>query len=258
MSVFVFMYHRTPAEAQDRFDVSLSTFKAQVDALIEAGVKIVPFDAVNDHAAPRHGKYACITFDDGHASNAPAYEYLAERGVRPASFIVRRWAETGVGEHGAGYMQAEELQAIAPICDLGAHGVNHVCLAKIPLAEAAEELCSSRAYLERILDRKVDTMALPGGSQSPQVMASARAAGYRLIGTSVASPHTLGGDAVNRIVVPRAARDDFLIRTVREPGVLWATREAERSFRRTRRETMRRIRSSLSAFGGRAPLAAEA
>jgi len=258
MSVFVFMYHRTPAEAQDRFDVSLRTFKAQVDALIEAGVKIVPFDAVNDHAAPRHGKYACITFDDGHASNAPAYEYLAERGVRPASFIVRRWAETGAGEHGAGYMQAEELQAVASICDLGAHGVNHVCLAKIPLADAAEELRSSRAYLEQVLGRKVDTMALPGGSQSPEVMESARAVGYRLIGTSVASPHRAEGDAVNRIVVLRAAGDDFLVRTVREPALLWAAREAERRLRRTRRETLHRIRASLSSLGRRAPVAAEA
>src|SRR3569832_2497522 len=110
MSVFVFMYHRTPAEAQDRFDVSLRTFKAQADALIEAGVKIVPFDAVNDHAAPRHGKYACITFDVDNASNAPAYEYLAERGVRPAAGGGRRGAGAGAGGRGAGGGRAGGLQ----------------------------------------------------------------------------------------------------------------------------------------------------
>jgi hypothetical protein len=89
-------------------------------------------------------------------------------------------------------------------------------------------------------------------------MESARAAGYRLIGTSVASPHRAEGDAVNRIVVPRAAGADFLIRTVREPAVLWAARDAERRFRRTRRETLHRIRASLSTLGRRAPVAAEA
>src|SRR3569832_845893 len=231
MSVFVFMYHRTPAEAQDRFDVSLRTFKAQVDALIEAGVKIVPFDAVNDHAAPRHGKYACITFDDGHASNAPAYEYLAERGVRPASFIVRRRAETGAGEPGAGYQQDEELQAVASSCDLGAHGVNHVCLAMIPLADAAEELRSSRAYLVQVLGRKVDTMALPGGSQSPEVMESARAVGYRLIGTSVAAPLWAEGVAVFGWGGPGAAGVVFVFRSGRVPGVRWAARVAARRLR---------------------------
>lgn len=257
MSVYVFMYHRTPAEAQDRFDVSLPVFKAQIDALIDAGVKVVSFDEANSVATSRQ-KHAVITFDDGHASNAPAYEYLAERGIRPASFIVRRWAETGVGEHGQGYMQADELRAIAPICDLGAHGVNHVCLAKIPLAEAVEELTSSRAYLEDVLGRTVDTMALPGGSSSPEVLDAARAAGYRLIGTSVLAPHTAAGDAINRIVVPRTDDRNYLLRTVREPSVLWAARSAERRFRKARRETFARIRGSLASLGGRGQAVAEA
>jgi peptidoglycan/xylan/chitin deacetylase (PgdA/CDA1 family) len=247
MSVFVFMYHRTPMEPDDRFDVSLSSFKAQIDALIAAGVSIIPFAEVNSRALPRLGKYAAITFDDGHASNAAAFDYLAERGVPSSAFIVRRWSETGVGEHGAGYLKAAELRAIAPLCELGGHGMTHRPLAKIPLVEAEEELRSSRAYLEDVLGRSVETMALPGGSISDAVIDRAQAVGFKLIGNSIFSPHTRESASVRRIEVRAKDGADYLVRTIRTPGALWAAREAERAFRRRRRNAVAKIRGSVSA-----------
>jgi peptidoglycan/xylan/chitin deacetylase (PgdA/CDA1 family) len=61
----------------------------------------------------------------------------------------------------------------------GSHSVSHVPLARIPAAQALDELTRSRASLSELLERDVDVFAYPFSNQSTAIRELARRAGYR-------------------------------------------------------------------------------
>ena len=81
------------------------------------------------------------------------------------------------------WMQLTETQlramADAPGISIGGHGYFHNDLAMLAPAALSSELRQSKAWLEKITGKPVESMAFPYGSYSPAVVTAARSAGYR-------------------------------------------------------------------------------
>ncbi|MDE3176232.1 MAG: polysaccharide deacetylase family protein [Pseudomonadota bacterium] len=200
MAVIVLMYHHTPAGAPEGFyDVGLAAFRDQIRALRDAGVSFVKFSECDRPELARAGTHVALTFDDGHASNAAAFHFLADEGLTPTAFVVRDWSARDPR-----YLSGRALGDLKGVCELGGHGATHRALTSLADAELDDELAASRDYVGAIVGAgPVKTMALPGGHGGRRELAAALRAGFTLVGNSRPLPHTTPGVGVNRICVNR-------------------------------------------------------
>ena len=199
MAVVVLMYHHTPDGAPEGFyDVALATLRAQIHALLDAGVSFVPFSQCGRRDYVEHGAHVALTFDDGHASNEAAFRFLADSGLKPTAFVVRDWSTRD-----ARYLSARALGDLKGAVELGGHGATHRALTGLTDAELAGELAASRDFVGAIAGAPVAEMALPGGHGAQRELAAAAAAGFRLVGNSRPLPHRRLALSVNRICINR-------------------------------------------------------
>ena len=218
MAVVVLMYHHTPDGAPEGFyDVSLSTFRDQIRALMDAGVSFVRFSECGRREYVERGRHVAITFDDGHASNEAAFRFLGDCGVTPTAFIVRDWS-TRDGR----YLSARALGDLRSVCELGAHGVTHRALSTLSQTELAGELAASRDFVEGIAGCPVAAMALPGGHGGARELAAAARAGFELVGNSRPLPHRRLGPSVNRICINRTHEPRAPLRLAQSGALHWA------------------------------------
>jgi peptidoglycan/xylan/chitin deacetylase (PgdA/CDA1 family) len=199
LAVVVLMYHHTPEGASEGFyDVSLSRLREQILTLRDAGASFIKFSQCGQPEFVERGVHVALTFDDGHASNAAAFGFLANLGVTPAAFIVRDWSRQD-----SRYLSAGALADLKTVCELGGHGATHRALDTLGAMELADELAASRDYVEVIAGVPAAAMALPGGHGAKRELAAARRAGFKLVGNSRPLPHQHAGLSVNRICVNR-------------------------------------------------------
>jgi peptidoglycan/xylan/chitin deacetylase (PgdA/CDA1 family) len=173
----------------------LSTLRAQVEALGQAGAHFIAFSECGRRDYVEHGLHVAVTFDDGHASNASAFGFLADAGVTPSAFVVRDWSQRD-----GRYLSAAALGDLKGVVELGGHGATHRALDRLTPGELADELAASRDYVQAIAGA-VATMALPGGHGGERELAAAARAGFTLVGNSRALPHRRLGPSVNRLCV---------------------------------------------------------
>ena len=78
-------------------------------------------------------------------------------------------------------MTTEQITHLAasPLVTIGAHGYYHNDLVRISINDAAQELSSSKRFLENIINKPVNAVAFPYGTYTPEVVAKAKEAGYR-------------------------------------------------------------------------------
>jgi peptidoglycan/xylan/chitin deacetylase (PgdA/CDA1 family) len=167
--------------------------------------------------------HVTVTFDDGHVSNAKAFEFLSKRNIVPTAFIVKSWAQ-GKSE----FLSADVLRELAGICHFGAHGATHADLTKLPDAQLCDELRSSRAFVEDTIQRPVDSMALPGGQGDKRVFAHARTCGYRLVGDSVHDIYRGHLDTVQRVCITLADSAERPLELIRAPRSYWLGKRLQR------------------------------
>jgi peptidoglycan/xylan/chitin deacetylase (PgdA/CDA1 family) len=87
--------------------------------------------------------------------------------------------------------------------EIGAHGVTHTSLARLPISAQREEVVGSKRALENLVHRPVTTFAYPFGQQSDYTVATVelvRAFGYTHACSAVAAPLELTTD---RFRIPR-------------------------------------------------------
>jgi peptidoglycan/xylan/chitin deacetylase (PgdA/CDA1 family) len=206
----VLMYHRLfadPAElagwrkAVTRHWVAVPEFERQVRALADRGYRPVPLTALLPGAErPRVGKPIVITFDDGWASDHRHARPILERlGWRSEHFVTVGW----VGRDAfMSWTQVEEVAGFG--AGVHSHSLTHRDLDRLPPREVRHELEASKAALEARLRRRVDFLALPGGTGAgASVRSTARELGYRGICTSRIGLNRLDADpyALRRIPV---------------------------------------------------------
>ena len=232
MPVLILMYHHTPEGAAESFyDVSMPALREQIERLIDAGIDFVRFSEVNSATSRSGQTRVALTFDDGHASNRAAFEYLHSRGIVPAAMIVRDWSQRDPA-----FLDARAIRSLAGICEFGAHGASHVALSSLDVAALDGELSDSRAYLEDILGTDVRTMALPGGMGSAAVRRRALARGYSLIGDSRPLRHERTSPFVPRVAITRQMSAQEPVALARAGAGFWLRR---------------RIRAAVSHHGPR-------
>ena len=209
MAVIVFMFHRTPPRAEQVWDVPLGKFKTQVQRMINSGVSFIRFHQAAQPKYLTKGSHVVLTFDDGHASNYDAFEYLSEKGIIPAAFVVRDWAE-----HRPEFLSSGTISSLSTVCDFGAHGVTHRDLTTLTEQELTGELMSSRTFLEDATGQSIRIMSLPGGRCNERVIRSARNCGYQVIGNSVFNANWRAETSVNRLCIKQYHSATYAMDTV--------------------------------------------
>lgn len=116
-----------------------------------------------------------LSFDDANLSDRTvALPELQARGLTADFFVL-------AGRIGApGSLSAEDILALRDAgMTIGSHGIAHVNWARLPPDALIQELTQSKATLETLLDRPVDTAGIPFGAWNGKVLRALRAAGYR-------------------------------------------------------------------------------
>lgn len=224
MSVVVLIYHKTPAAPDgDSFSVPLEAFKAQIEAIRAAGHQFVRFEETLESVAAPGPARVCVTFDDAHASNIEALEFLRQHSIVPMVFVVRRWSESDPE-----FLSAKQIAALAPYVDFGGHGVTHRAMTHLNDTELAGEMADSRAYLEGVLGRRIRAMAFPGGRFNARTVQAAHVAGYTHIGTSVSLDNRRRGRTINRVTVHAGRSAESLAGIIGANRSYWTLQRARR------------------------------
>jgi peptidoglycan/xylan/chitin deacetylase (PgdA/CDA1 family) len=176
----ILMYHAVGASIEDpvgdRYNTTFPQFESQMRYLVEHYPShLVPFDYRISNNDPLK---IALTFDDGYRDNLTlAAPLLVELRIPFAVFV-----STGaVAGRKAGFLGPEELRELAslPGAKIGAHSVSHALLTTCDAYKLHEELHGSKAYLEDLLGREVDSLAYPYGAVDRRVRDTAENLGYR-------------------------------------------------------------------------------
>jgi peptidoglycan/xylan/chitin deacetylase (PgdA/CDA1 family) len=179
----VLMYHDVRHEAVISYDVSLSTFAAHLNVILE-----------QKHAAKPDIGPVELSFDDGLASHHElVLPELISRGLEATFFV----APGLIGKQG--FMTwAQVRNLVSHGMTIGSHSLTHGNLALLSPADVRRELQRSKEVLEDELGIPVCDLALPGGFLPAHVRRQAANAGYASVFTS--SPWNWNGHSM---LVPR-------------------------------------------------------
>lgn len=157
-----------------RYKLTPQAFEAHLCEIAGAGVEIGMVEPGRPLPA------AALTFDDGGASATTVAEALERRGWRGHFFVT-------TSRLGApGFLTAAEVADLAARghC-IGSHSHTHpTYMGLLGRDELAAEWETSGSILARVLGRSPAMASVPGGFLSPEVVAAAAAAGYRVLMTS--------------------------------------------------------------------------
>ena len=100
---------------------------------------------------------------------------------------------------------------------IGAHSHSHKVLTEIPLEDVKYELTKNKENLERILGKQIETISIPNGSYSVDILKLAIETGFRPIYTS--KPTTLvesfqGTDIIGRYAIMHNTQANDVIRII--------------------------------------------
>jgi peptidoglycan/xylan/chitin deacetylase (PgdA/CDA1 family) len=212
-SLRILMYHKVNDVPGNPATVTVVTFRAQVEQLVQLGYSVVGLEAVLAHyrdeaALPAHA--VLITFDDGYRDVlANALPVLQEYGLPAVLFVsvghigsdqpfphdVRVRDQTGIVN--ASLTWDEVLYLDRAGVRVESHGVTHRPLASLSDGDARREIVESKAELEQRLGRRVDAYAYVKGSRahfSPAHEEMLAEAGYKLGFTTVARRNTVSAN----------------------------------------------------------------
>ncbi len=167
-----------PGRLAARYKLSPEAFEAHLDAIAANGPEVGLLKGGVLGAAPR--PEVVITFDDGGRSAIEAADALERRGWRGEFFVTTERIGT------PGFLSGDEVVALAQRGHvIGSHSHSHpTYMGRLTRPELDREWSTSRALLGEILGAPPQVASVPGGFLSPQVIASAAAAGYELLFTS--------------------------------------------------------------------------
>lgn len=157
------------------FGTSLELFAKHVEVIRQEGYKIV------QHITKPKGQVA-IMFDDGFRGIWECRKYFYEQHICPTIFLPVEF----IGEKSKGILTEEE------ICELQDHGFVFEChswshrpLTEVPHTEFKHELVDSKKYLEDLLSKKVESICLPLGYFTDDILENIGNAGYTTIYSSI-------------------------------------------------------------------------
>jgi peptidoglycan/xylan/chitin deacetylase (PgdA/CDA1 family) len=193
----ILYYHAVP-------DACAAAFDAQMQHL-RATANIVGADYVGLLESRRPN--VAVTFDDAFRTvRENALPALLRHSIPATVFVPTGWLgrrpgwpmETN-GDREEVVMTAEEIQALpSDLISIGSHTIDHPRLTTLAEPAAASQLGDSRAALEALMGRRVDTLAFPYGDHDGRVVALAEAAGYRHVFTVAPQAIRSGDTGISR------------------------------------------------------------
>jgi peptidoglycan/xylan/chitin deacetylase (PgdA/CDA1 family) len=244
-AVPMLLYHSVndrPEAGQEAFTVTPSAFHEHVRAISEAGRTAL---SISEFASSLRGERSLpsravlVTFDDGFADTRPAVELLLEAGLTSSVFVASGW----IGERAM--LTPSGVRELAGLIEVGAHSVTHPRLDELDVAKATEEICSSKAALEDLVEAPVRSFAYPHGAYDRRVRAAVVDAGFS---AAAAVKNALSHDQDDPYAL---ARVTVMARTTtHEVEMLLAGSGAPQAWRRERLRTrayrsVRRLRRRL-------------
>src|SRR6266516_910571 len=175
------------SRAQSPWEVTERDIEVVVGGFLEQGYTPTTLDDL-PHAPDRS---IALTVDDG---TAGAADWLLRRavafGIRATYFVVVDWLDSPPPrspDHA--YRKLACWQQVADLRDaghtIGSHSMTHVRLPGIPDDRIQYELHQSKQRIEAMTGVRVRHFAAPFGWLSPEVIASARQAGYVTVSSTV-------------------------------------------------------------------------
>lgn len=179
----ILRYHSVsdgPPSGVARHAVSRRQFAAHLDQLARLGfttLTVAELLLARAVGMPLPERTAVITFDDGFADFAAyAWPELAARDMTATLYVTAgaldgtsRW----LGPLGAGHLpmltRREVVELAGAGCEIGAHSMTHPQLTELSRSAAAREITQSKAVLEHLLGRAVDSFAYPHGGHDAGV-----------------------------------------------------------------------------------------
>jgi GT2 family glycosyltransferase/peptidoglycan/xylan/chitin deacetylase (PgdA/CDA1 family) len=175
----ILLYHSVSNRDDDAFAVTPEQFVSHVDAITASGRTALTMSEIADALRglrPLPERCVGITFDDGFADTVDAVGVLDKAGLRSTVYVTTGF----VGS--ADMISERQLKTLAGLRDsveLGAHTVTHPRLDELTLSAAEDEVQASKAALERMIDRPVESFAYPHGAHDARVRDLVVRSGYR-------------------------------------------------------------------------------
>lgn len=193
----ILYYHATPARLASAFEAQMAHLKRTAN-LVRA-----------DHTGPlaRDRPNVAVTFDDAFRSvRENAVPALERHGIPatifvPTGYLGRQpgWKMETTGDREETVMSGDEIAGLPKdLIAIGSHTIDHPHLTQLSDAEVVDQLTRSRATLEALLGRTIDTLAFPYGDHDARVVERARAAGYRFVYTVAPQAITPGDRGISR------------------------------------------------------------
>jgi peptidoglycan/xylan/chitin deacetylase (PgdA/CDA1 family) len=158
----ILLYHNIQEKGSSPYIVRPAEFRAQMQALHEAGYQTVTISRLAD--VLRGGgslpeKTVVITFDDGYESvYLNAYPILEEFGFQGVVFVI---ANTLEKDKSYGYLKQSQLrELLRRDWEIGSHSISHHNLKTTPLG-LRNEIEGSKQILEEAIGAPVTTFAYP-------------------------------------------------------------------------------------------------
>jgi peptidoglycan/xylan/chitin deacetylase (PgdA/CDA1 family) len=138
-------------------------------------------------------KRIVITFDDGYVNVLRhGLEPLARTAFKAVQFLVtdllgqcNAW-DVPLGEAPETIMNVEQVREwLAAGHDIGSHTRTHPYLTRLPLAQAREEISSSRKKLQDLFGRPIEDFCYPYGDWNESIRDLVAAAGYKTACTTI-------------------------------------------------------------------------
>jgi|GEM_PF-561185 len=250
----VLSYHNI-AEERGFYTLSEAQFEEQLHYL-KGRYDVVSVPDYVDHIY-RYGKSregsVVITFDDGFKSYSEiALPLLEKMGMPSALFVctgyLGRSNEWNEEQYRSPIMDEQQLKEVArnELVTIGAHTVYHPELARLQRTVIQFELGESKAYLESLLNRRIDYVAYPYGQMhlhvNQKVLAVARSLEYRgAFSTNYDIINTRKSlYKMNRVDI--AAEDDL-------DEFILKLQPANRYYEEQRKRNRRSFRQTLRALG---------
>lgn len=167
--------------------VSPRQFDWQLGWLKKRGYRFCTFEDLSA-GKEEDARRVILTLDDGYLNNYErAFPILRKHGARAVIYpILNDLGGRGVTwpaateQTPADMMTAAQVREMADAgIEFGSHLLEHRRLTEMSAAEQAEQLATSKARLEAIIERPVSSIAYPYGAYDDGVIERTRAAGYR-------------------------------------------------------------------------------
>ncbi|MBM7870645.1 peptidoglycan/xylan/chitin deacetylase (PgdA/CDA1 family) [Clostridium pascui] len=176
----VLMYHSISNRTGNEIQLSKNLFEAQMKLLKDKNYTTLSLDELYDfinYNKPIPKKSVVLTFDDGYVDNyLNAYPILKKYNFRATIFVITDNVDKYSHTINSPQIKEMSLNGI----DIMSHTEKHENLLTLTYDKQLYSLKTSKNFLEKVTNKKVDYIAYPYGKWNKDTLKAAQDAGYTM------------------------------------------------------------------------------